>query len=145
MRSTALLCLGLCTALMTGCAKTSSIQLAANVAQITVEAPPACGTPGAQKVAFEEAAATTLRLGYDSFLVAGQAEDRHSVGSQSVAAGNSDAVVKSSMSLKFLRYGQTFQILMFRFGDDSENAIDARRVLGPDWEEMMKPSFRRTC
>jgi hypothetical protein len=64
-----------------GCASTSTIPLAQDTFQITGRAAPICGAVGAEKVAFKQAAAETIRRGYDRFIIVGGQAGSEVVGS----------------------------------------------------------------
>ena len=52
-----------------GCAKSSTIPIAADTLMITASAAPMCGMTGAQSVAVKQAAVETIRHGYDRFII----------------------------------------------------------------------------
>src|SRR6185312_3798269 len=67
-------------AALAGCASTSTIPLSQDTFQITASAAPACGTAGAQQVAFKQAAVETIRRGYDRFVIVGGQASSNVVG-----------------------------------------------------------------
>lgn len=97
--------------LTAACASTSVTSLSANEIVISADVAPACGTRGAENVALQQAAAETLRRGFDKFVILD-------------AAGGA--------------YDQDFAVRMFHDGDaGAETAIDARTTLGPDWQAIV--------
>ena len=56
---------------LTGCARTSVMQVSKNEILMTTAAAPICGPTGSQRVAQEMAAVETLRHGYSRYLIMG--------------------------------------------------------------------------
>jgi hypothetical protein len=135
----------LLTLVITGCARSSAIPLAADTVQISSHAAPVCGADGAALVASRTAAVETLRRGFDKYLI---------LGSQ---AQNSVGVVGYTPTTAYTTYGNGYAntqlqggqpiiagshdhgliVKMFKNGDAAgANAIDARATLGPKWSEI---------
>jgi len=56
---------------LSGCVSSDVTPVSKDVVLVSTSAAPACGGQGARKVAFMQAAAETLRRGYDRFIVVG--------------------------------------------------------------------------
>jgi len=119
-----------------GCAQVSTIPLSKDTFQVTSNAMGACGPQGAEKVAFQQAAAETLRKGYDNFMIVNT--DRQSrLETASIYSGTAS-------------YGHSFSqgmvVRMFKADDPAgAQALSARETLGPKWQEAMKPEVSYSC
>lgn len=135
---------GLCVAALAGCASSSMMRLNADTAEINVNAAPVCGSAGAQRVAYEDAAIETLRAGYDGFIIGGTDEANPFGGvlfNQTYGASNSFG----SATMLF-RHDQKLLIKMFHRGDPGySRTVDARSVLGPKWEQKVHSGPPSTC
>jgi hypothetical protein len=145
------------TVVLSACTSTNVTPLAGNVVSISTSAAPVCGRQGAQRVASKQAAAETLRRGFDRFIVAGTqgSSDIRQIGStptyaDTVASGD---VVGNSVYVRGRTniYGgqpiyagshnRELTVVMFRNGDPKgANALDARTELGADWQKKLKSS-----
>lgn len=138
-------------AALVGCAKTDTIPLSADEVQILVEAPPACGATGAQRLAAAVAAVETVRRGFDRFVVT-------AINGKSLASGiwtspSTTRVVGSKTTVSSggwasisHRHQNTMRIRMTKRGDpEVERAIDARAHLGPKWRETVKDGASTFC
>ena len=148
-----------------GCAQSSTIPLAQDTFQITASAAPVCGVAGAQNVAVKQAAAETIRRGYDRFIVQG-AEYQNTVrvvghtpvvaqtyGTGTVSGFGNMASINTNATTTFSggqpvyggSHNQGLIVRMFREGDPmGANAVSARETLGPQWQELAaKPAL--TC
>ena len=117
-------------ALLVGCVQTSSTQLSRSEAMIHVDVPPACGPAGASQVAMQAAATTTLRQGFERFqMYDGQQYSDVSVVPQPLAPGGALVIRRHSMNLL---------VKMTNPGDAGyRDGLDARAILGDDWETRM--------
>lgn len=152
--------------LLAGCASSSVMDLDSNTIQVSTSAAPACGAQGAQQVAVQRAAIETLKRGYDRYAVmgAGAANNvgvvgytpltANTYGSGSVSAYGNNAYLSGQSTTYYSggqpiiggSYDQQITIRMFRSSDPgAESAIDARRVLGPDWQEKLSKGMNGTC
>src|SRR3954462_9358073 len=61
----------LCIFLLTGCARSSVMDLDSNTIQISTSAAPVCGQAGAQEVVTKQAAIETIRRGFDKYMIVG--------------------------------------------------------------------------
>ena len=132
-------------AVLASCASASTIPLAKDTVQITARAAPACGEEGAERVALQRAAVETITRGYDHFIVANaQARDQIRVvgyGSSTIY-GNT---IYGGQPIYGGTHNQALIVKMFKTGDaGSQNALDARTILGADWrKKVAKPAV--TC
>ena len=145
---------------LTACARTEIIQTAKNQAVVSTSADPACGTAGALRVANKMAAVATLRHGYERFYLSGVGTDSnvqvHQVpGQNSYTTGTVNVVGRTTYG-NFQTYtpattvvtgrnSALMQVFMMNKGDPSyQNALDARRVLGPNWQKKVADGIS-TC
>lgn len=142
---------------ITGCARSTAIPVAQDTVVISSQAAPVCGSGGAQKVAFRQAAVETIRRGYDKFLIIG-GQYRNDVGvvghtpvmahtTGSVYGGNLNATTTYSGGEPIIAgsHRQGLAVKMFKDGDPAGgNALSARSELGPKWAELVK-SDTVTC
>jgi hypothetical protein len=149
-----------------GCAKSSTIPLAADTLQITASAARACGRAGAQEVAVRRAAVETIQRGYDKFLVigGGYQSNLYVAGYTPVSANTygtgsatryGNSVYGSGYSTTTFTGGQPIiagshdqglVVKMFKDGDPAgSNAVPARETLGPKWKEAVANGPDRTC
>jgi hypothetical protein len=127
---------------------------------IDAGAAPACGAMGAAKVAQKSAAVETLRAGYDRYIITGgQAQNNVSVsqmpghfqtsGTATYGRGfgtyNARTTYVPGPTIVSGSHDRSLGVVMFRNGEPgSENAIDARQALGPEWADLVKSGVR-TC
>ena len=149
-----------------GCASSSVLDVASDTIQVSTSAAPVCGQSGAQAVAAQRAAIETLKRGFDSYVITdGKAENNvRVVGHTPVSAntqtngtingygnyatynGQSNTTFSGGMPIIGGHHEQALMIHMFHQGEvGSDRAIDARRVLGPNWQKLMKSSAMGTC
>lgn len=156
---------GLCGA----CVSNEFIPLSQNTIMVSTTAAPACGRGGAQRVAISQAAAETIRRGYDKFIVVGRQSANNVqvvghtpvVGSTTITGTSYGTSLGNTYNSTFSGTGTTtysggtpiiggshdqdFAIMMFRTCEPgSENAIDARTTLGPKWAEIVAKK-QNTC
>ena len=135
---------------LAGCASASVMDLDANTVQVSAGAAPACGAIGAQNYAVKTAAYQTLRRGYDRYIIAGAqatAQDRFAGYTPMYANsyGNS-TMITGGEPIVMTEHGQNLVVHMFHSGDPgSENAIDAKTTLGPDWQKILTKGPGNTC
>ena len=148
-----------------GCAKSSTIPIAADTLMITTSAAPLCGSTGAQSVAVRHAAVETIRHGFDRFIItdARYRNDVRVVGHTPVVANTTGSSVAIGNGGYATAYGQStttysggepiyggghkqgLMVKMFKDGDPAgSNAVSARGTLGPDWKEAVA-STSVTC
>ena len=144
---------------LSACAKSSIIPLSADTFQVTTGAAPICGQVGAASVAAKQAAAETIRRGYDKFVITNGAyqNDVHVVGytpvvanTSSTATGNingnmvdmngrATTTVSGGDPIVMGSHDQALVVKMFKASDPAgANAVDARSSLGPDWQKTVE-------
>ena len=127
---------------------------------IDAGAAPACGSAGAAKVAAKSAAVETIRAGYDRYIIVGaQSQNNvsvsqmpgqfHTFGTASYGHGfgsyNSTTTYTPGPTIVAGSHDRSLGVVMFRNGESgSENAIDARQALGPEWADIVKSGVH-TC
>lgn len=123
---------------------------------IKTSAAPICGSGGAIRVAQQMAAISTIKAGYDRYIIVG-GETQNNVrvtqtpgsymttGSVMGNTYQSTTTYQPGPMIVHGSHDQGFQIVMFKDGDPQGNqAIPARDVLGPDWADKVK-SGKVTC
>ena len=117
-------------------------------------------------MASKRAAIETLKRGYDSYVVLGaDAQDNVRVvettpvtantysngtingyGNTATYSGQSNTTFSGGYPIIAGHHEPPLMIRMFRVVDPgSERAVDAKRILGPDWEKQLQSSSRGTC
>jgi len=141
-----------------GCARSSVMPLAQDTVQISSRAAPVCGRSGSKEVAFQRAAVETIRRGYDRFLILG-GESQTDIrvvgymptnaqttgtatatahGNSATAYGSSTTTVTGGAPIYGGSHHQDLVVKMFRDGDPvGANALEARQVLGPGWQDAV--------
>ena len=115
---------------LSGCASVGVIPLSGNTARVLVEVSPLCSNPAvaAQELALHHASVATIARGFDRFVV------------QSAEAGSRTGNQYGSIAR------DSVTIRMFHTGEEgSEEALDARTILGPNWEEVVRSGGRKSC
>ncbi|MGV6875941.1 hypothetical protein ACUSIJ_25055 [Pseudochelatococcus sp. B33] len=117
-----------CASYLAACATASVIQVAQDSLIVQVKAGTDCGPHAAIQLAQKQAAIETIRAGFDRYIVVG------------ADASGSPAFGQAALQ------SQTLTIKMFREGDNgAENALSARQILGPDWQEQIKRKDVYAC
>ena len=144
---------------LVACARTEIVPTSKNQAVISTSAPPVCGTDGALRVAYQMAAVATLRQGYERFSLSDVGTDSnvqvHTIpGSTSYTTGTVSAVGGIAVG-NFQTYtppttiitgrnSAQMQVFMMNSEDPGyQNALDAKHVLGPDWQEKVVDGIER--
>jgi hypothetical protein len=150
------LLLGLCLTL-SACVGTNSVRTSNDTAIVQASAAPICGGIGAAKVAQRQAAIETLKDGYDRYIIVGAAAADNVHVYQTPGTYNTTATVNGSfiaatttyqpgMPIVAGHHDQSFAVKMFHEGEPgAENALPARSVLGPKWQEIIKSGSLTTC
>lgn len=142
------------------CARAEATRLSANTMLIDAGAAPACGRQGAARVAAKSAAIETIRAGYDRYIIAGaQSQNNVSVTQMPGQARTSGTMTygggfgRMQATTTYVpgptivsgSHDRALTVVMFKNGEaGSENALDARQMLGPEWQELVKNGIR-TC
>jgi hypothetical protein len=143
---------------ISGCTSTSVTPLSRDVVQISTSAAPACGRASAKRVALQAAAIETLRQGYDGFVVFGTdyQDDVRVVGTTPVYGqstynmyGNTIYGNSSYSGGQPIMGGsrtQELTVKMFpRTDPNFISSVDARSVLGSDWQALVEDGAPNTC
>ena len=151
---------------LAGCASSSVLDVASDTIQISTSAARVCGQSGAQAVASKRAAIETLKRGYDGYMIVGGDYQNNvrvvvttpvtantqttgvinDYGNQATFSGQSTTNYSGGYPIVGGRHQQALTIRMFHGGDPgSERAVNAKGVLGPDWQEQIQSSSRGTC
>jgi len=127
-------------AILGGCAGASTIPLAQDTIQITARAAPICGSVGAEKLAFKQAAVETIRRGYDRFIVLNAQAGGTYAGNTPIMVQNlGGGTVMATGGQPIIAPNQGLVIKMFKDADpQGANALSARDTLGPEWQEQVK-------
>lgn len=151
---------------LAGCASSSVMDVASDTIVINTAAAPACGQRGAQDVAVKRAAYETLQRGYDKYVILGADSESNigvvgytplvantyssgsinTYGNRGIYSGSSNTYVTGGQPIIAGTHDQKLAIKMFRTGDPgAERAVDARQVLGPDWQKVLTKGPGLTC
>jgi hypothetical protein len=149
-----------------GCASSSVLDMNSNTIQISTSAAPVCGQSGTQNVAVKRAAIETLARGYDAYVIEGSGYANniqlHQTGPTYATtttrgtltpgygnigySGQSTTTFGGNQVFLTGRHQQNIQVHMFRSGEPGvEQAIDARKILGPDWKAIVEKGPGATC
>ena len=150
---------------LSACQQTTAIPLAQNIVQINVSAAPICGGGNAQKAAFNHAAVQTLRSGFDKFIIGGsqyqnnvrvsqgQPTSYTTTGTGTITptfggynvAGQSTTVANGATPIISGTHDHSVIVKMFKADDpQSQNALDAKTVLGSEWQSIIAKD-KNTC
>lgn len=153
MRAVALFCF----MLLAGCTQTDTVKLSANQVVISTEAAPICGGAGAAKVAQKMAAIETLRAGYDRYVIVGADRENNTrvvqtPGSYQTTGSfsgygrfSANTYYQPGMTFVAGNHSQQLAVMMLKPEDrEWSSGIDARSVLGPKWESLVKTGVA-TC
>lgn len=128
-----------------------------NTAIVQTSAAPVCGGTGAARVAQQQAAIETIKAGYDRYIIVNAASANNvqvaqglgtfkTTGTLSGGVYNGTTTYQPGMPIIYGRHEQAFAIRMFRNGEPGAGqAIPARDVLGPKWQEKVKAGAVNTC
>lgn len=146
--------------LLAGCAGAQATRTSANTMIINARAAPACGAAGAARVASKSAAIETIRAGYERYIIVDAASQNNVRVTQlpgtvnttgTITYGNGFGTVNTTSrytpgpTIISGGHKQSLAVVMFRSGDPGyERALDARQMLGPNWEKLVKSGIR-TC
>jgi hypothetical protein len=137
---------------LAGCVETTTSRLSQNSIRIDASAAPACGKAGALKLVNKMAAVETIRLGYDRYVIADSSsqDNVRVVGYNTQTSGTygyggfnantySTPIVGGSRDAAVIVY-------MFKSNDpQGRQGIDARQVLGTDWQAIVAEGAPSTC
>ncbi len=128
-------------ALLAACASVETIPLSQDSFALTSTGMGGCGAKGAEQVAFRQAAAETLRRGYDSFTIMQSDRDARLDSASSLlwTAASGGASYNHTFS-------QNMKVQMFKADDPAgAKAISAREALGPNWQAALAREDTYNC
>lgn len=127
-------------AVTSGCASVETIPLSQDSFALTSTGFGGCGARGAERVAFQQAAAETLRRGYDSFVIAQSDRQARLDGASMFMAAASGGVSYNHT------FSQDMKVQMFKADDPAgAKALAARDILGPNWQAALNPETTFEC
>ena len=135
---------------LTGCARTSTLPLAADRIEITVRVAPICSREDADRLALQQAAVETIKAGFENFIVINTGGGDYISGYTPATAhttlyGNS-ATTTVSGGAPLVAHRRVLAIQMFHAGrPESEAALSAHAVLGSDWQAIVTKGAPNTC
>jgi hypothetical protein len=141
---------------LAACTSSNTVRTSANTAIIRTSAAPVCGGTGAARVAEQQAAIETIKAGFDRYIIVDMASANNvrvvqgpgTFQTTGVVSGNTysgTTTYQPGMPMIYGRHEQAFAIRMFRNGEPgSGQAIPARDVLGPKWQEKVEAGVN-TC
>lgn len=142
-------------AVIAGCASTSVTPISRTEFLLSTSAAPACGATGAAKVASKMAAVETLRRGFDRYMIIGAASENNvsvystgptiatTYGTGSLTgnyySGSSTTYYGGSQTIYSGSHDSEIRVRMFTAGQPGyDDALDAKRELGAEWEKLVK-------
>lgn len=143
------------------CVATSSTQVSRNQFIISTSAAPACGGAGAQKVAAKMAAVEVLRNGFERYRIVG-VEAANNVGAfrtgptyantygnynayGNTVYGQSQTYYGGQQTVFYGSHDAALAVVGYNRGERGYNdAVDAKKTLGPDWAKLVKNGIN-TC
>ena len=119
------LALSLCAVLVASCASVGVVKLSQNTARVVVHGPAIHDATNVQEIAYRQSAITTIQCGFDLFIVeSADASGRH--------AGDWGSMPVDALIIE-----------MYRADEATADALDAREVLGEDWEAIVQRYRKR--
>nr|BAT27861.1 hypothetical protein [Aureimonas frigidaquae] len=120
---------------------------------IRTAAAPECGSIGSARVAEMNAAIETLKAGFDGYIIDGAGSQNNISTYQtggtvqtSLYGNTAQSTYYPGTTIYTGTYDTTFSIRMFRKGEPGyKNAVPARDILGPHWEQRVKVGAMQTC
>ena len=134
---------------MAGCARTSTLPLAANRIEVTVRVAPVCSRTDADRLALQQAAVETIKRGFEDFIVINTDGGDHIAGYTPMTArttlfGNS-ATTSFSGGAPRVAHHRVLTVQMLHAGQLTSEALSARAVLGSDWKALVMKGAPATC
>ena len=120
-----------------GCTQTDVQPISKTSFMVATVAAPACGRSGARKVANQVAAIEVINRGGDRFIFVDQSTDTRVTGMSYSGYGNWNTYNSNEQNLvvQMLSRGQK----------GYTNALSAKEVLGPNWQELVAKGIPQTC
>jgi hypothetical protein len=132
------------------CARGQAVRTSANTMIVQTSAAAVCGGQGALAASQRLAAIETIRAGYDRYIITGGEAQNNVRVSQLPGSYNTEGTYGGGSYQATTTYqpgptivsgshDQGLAIVMFHEGEPgAQQAVAAREVLGPDWEEKVK-------
>ena len=145
-----------CLPFLTACVSSSVVRVSKDTAIVRVNADADCDGNSAARAAQLQAAIETIKAGYESYVVL-DANARDTVRverlpggyeTKTKASGNTYVTKTTYVPGRVVRsgsYEQVLEIKMFKGGRRNDDAISAREVLGPRWQEFVNKGKIDTC
>ena len=124
-------------AVLSACAQTDIQPLSATSFKVATTAAPACGRTGARTVANQAAAIEVINRGGDRFIFVGT-----ETGSRVTGVNYNRYTGFQPMNSN--EQGLVVQMLSER-DPEYRNALSARQLLGPDWQQIVANGVPNTC
>ena len=106
--------------------------------RVMVETPPKCNPAAAERMAFQHAAVATIEAGFDRFMVHDLSTQTRMTGIYQDHFTNHSRIINRSRS--------AMQVDMYHDGETgSEKALDARRMLGANWRNVVQKGGPDDC
>ncbi len=122
--------------LVAGCATTDVQPLTQSSFKIATTAAPACGPSGARKVANKAASIEVIKRGHDRFIYANSAQDSF----------NSGGAYYGGIYGSYTSFQQGLVVQLVPRGDPRyHDALSARQMLGPEWQQIVAEGVSNTC
>lgn len=122
---------------LVACASTDIQPLSASSFKVATTAAPACGRSGARKVANNAAAVEVIQRGGDKFIFIGEDTGSRTTG------------MSYNQYTGFQTYNSNEQGLVVQMISEGQpeygNALSARLLLGPSWQEIVAAGPQNTC
>lgn len=137
-------------AVLTGCARTSTVPVGEDTVEITVHVGTICDGRDAERLARRHAAVETIRRGFDDYVVIGSVGGDHVAEEEPATArttlSGSSGRTLFSEDAPLLAHHRMLTVRMFRAGaGDSATTVSARAVLGDEWEAVAAKGAPNTC
>lgn len=146
-------------AMLAGCVESSVTQVSRNQFIVSTSAAPVCGGTGAQKVAAQMAAIETIRKGFERYqIIGGGSQNNTGVMTTGPTYANTYGTFNSfgnttygsgttyfggQQTIVYGTHDASFAVMAFNKGDRGyEDAIDAKRTLGPEWQKLVKDGVK---
>ena len=137
-------------AVLTGCARTSTVPVGEETVEITVHVGTICDGRDAERLARRHAAVETIRRGFDDYVVIGSVGGDHTAGEEpatarTILSGSSGRTLFSE-DAPLLAHHRVLTVRMLQAGEgDSAATVSARAVLGDEWEAVAAKGAPNTC
>ncbi len=147
MHKTSMLMAAACLAL-TGCARSTVTDLNTREFMVSTAAAPVCGTRGAREVVTKMAAVEVLRKGFIYYYITGGSSDNNVTAIPGapvyVPAAGGGGYYGGGPIIMGTNDADLRVVMVHKGEPGSERALDARKILGPDWKTIAAKGIK-TC